>query len=575
MHKNPRKVLEAIKLIFPKELLFKYNLIKLLGAFAYAILAFRIYTTKFLLDSMVDKDLGGFYFAIAFIVFVYGFGYFLRAIEMKMHRRLALRLCCISREFLFDKLVKYPYSFFASNLSGKLVADLRNFDLIEAWYDKYQGQKIEILSILIILGIAFYTNFYLGVSFIVFSFLILWLYKNQVKKISDFSEINTQNRSIFIGRLFDYISNISLVRLFNTFKVETFRTKKDLKNYMDSSIDLYVQKHKFNLYGNFLLIFLEVLVTFYLIYILKLGQITVGDFTIIIMYLNIFNTKFLMFIRNESMMSDWKGGIESACKRLFVDVDTCDPMKSVSKPETSDISLDNLTLKLSNKKILKNLSLEIKEGEKIGLVGLSGAGKTTLVETLMRLHCPDSKMVYVGGKDITKLKLDDLLDMFGIVDQNTLLYNDTIEYNLTLGRKFSDKQIKNALQKAYLNDFIKDQDKGLKTMVGERGVKLSGGQKQRIGIARAILFDAPILILDEATASLDSKSEEVIQKSIKNLIKNKTVIAIAHRLSTLDIMDRILVMKNGRIIEDGSQKDLLNEKGAYYDLYTNQNDKFY
>jgi len=191
------------------------------------------------------------------------------------------------------------------------------------------------------------------------------------------------------------------------------------------------------------------------------------------------------------------------------------------------------------------------------------------------LHSIDSGMVFVGEKDITKIKLAELLDTFGIVDQNTLLYNDSIEYNLTLGRKFTDKQINNALKKSYLLDFVKDQPKGLKTIVGERGVRLSGGQKQRLGIARAILFDAPILILDEATASLDSKSEEVIQSSIENLIKNKTVIAIAHRLSTLDIMDRILVMKNGEIVEDGSQKELLNKKGAYYELYTNQNDKFY
>jgi len=394
-------------------------------------------------------------------------------------------------------------------------------------------------------------------------------------KIKNLSIVCTSKGSIFKGRLFDYIGNISLVRLFNIFNIESRKTQKDLSSYMDSSINLYVQKHKFNLYGSFILIFLEVLVTFYLIYLLKLGVVTVGDFTATLIYLNMFNGRFLSFVRMEARLREWQGGVESACKRLFVDLKSNDSINLISKPIRSDISLINLCLSFSGKKVLKNLNLEIQEGEKIGLVGLSGAGKTTLVETLMRLHCPDSNMVYVGGKDITKLKLADLLDMFGIVDQNTLLYNDTIEYNLTLGQKFSDNLIKDALKKAYLSDFIKGQEQGLKTVVGERGVKLSGGQKQRLGIARAILFDAPILILDEATASLDSKSEEVIQKSIANLIKNKTVIAIAHRLSTLDIMDRILVMKNGRIIEDGSQKELLKQKGAYYELYTNQNDKFY
>ena len=140
-----------------------------------------------------------------------------------------------------------------------------------------------------------------------------------------------------------------------------------------------------------------------------------------------FNGRFLSFVRMEARLREWQGGVESACKRLFVDLKSNDSINLISKPIRSDISLINLCLSFSGKKVLKNLNLEIQEGEKIGLVGLSGAGKTTLVETLMRLHCPDSNMVYVGGKDITKLKLAYLLDMFGIVDQNSLLYNDTIE----------------------------------------------------------------------------------------------------------------------------------------------------
>jgi len=575
MTNNPRTAIDAFKMIFHGKILIKYHFVIFLAAVAYGILAFRAYTTKFLLDSLIDKDINEFYFALGFIVFVFGFGNLLRALEIRMRRKLKMDFAYMTRKYLFDRVVKYPYSFFASNLSGKIVADIRNLKMLEHWYNKYQGQKISILEMMVILGVAFYTNFYLGFVFVGFSFLLLWLYKVQTFKIKNLSVECTSKGSVFKGRLFDYIANISLVRLFNIFGIESRKTNKDLKNYMNSSIDLYVQKHKFNLYGSFILIFLEVLVTFYLIHLMKLGLVTVGDFTATLIYLNMFNGRFLSFVRMEASLREWQGGIESASKRLFVDVQNCEPLNPISKPSSSNILLNNLNLNLSGKKVLKNLNLEIKEGEKIGLVGLSGAGKTTLVETLMRLHCPGSKMVYVGGKDITDLKLDDLLDMFGIVDQNTLLYNDTIEYNLTLGRKFSDKKIKDALKKAYLSDFIKGQEQGLKTVVGERGVRLSGGQKQRLGIARAILFDAPILILDEATASLDSKSEEVIQKSIANLIKNKTVIAIAHRLSTLDIMDRILVMKNGRIIEDGSQKELLKQKGAYYELYTNQNDKFY
>ena len=575
MNNFPKTPNELLRMVFSKKILFKYHMVVLFGAIVYAILSFRIYTFKFLIDPLADKDVNGFYFGLVFLIFVVGFGYFLEFLERRMRVRLSVEFASIMRKFNFKHIVQYPYDFFASNLSGKIVSDMRSLDYLEMWYKRVNSQKIVILELLIILGITFYTNFYVGLSFILFSFLLSFLYKNQTSKIRELSVVNNTTGSIFKGRIFDFLANISVVRLFNVYKEEDLNLEKFHETYKKASISLYIQKHKFNLYGSFLLFFLEVLVTFYMIHLIKLNLITIGDFSITVMYMNMFNSRFLRFVRYEAEVRDLQGGIESGLSRLFVEIHNQDPEFSEGIPLNSNIRVENLCLNLSNKKIFKNLNLEIKEGEKVGLVGVSGAGKTTLVETLMRLHDIDSGMVFVGDKDITQLKLADLLDTFGIVDQNTLLYNDSIEYNLTLGRKFTDKQIKNALKKAYLSDFVQDQPKGLKTIVGERGVRLSGGQKQRLGIARAILFDAPILILDEATASLDSKSEEVIQNSIENLIQNKTVIAIAHRLSTLDIMDRILVMKKGKIVEDGSQKELLNKKGAYFELYTNQNDKFY
>jgi len=575
MNNFPKTPKDLLRLVFSKKMLLKYNMVVLFGAVVYTILSFRIYTFKFLIDPLADKDVNGFYFGLGFLIFVVGFGYFLEFLERRIRVKLSVEFASIMRKFNFKHIIRYPYDFFASNLSGKIISDMRNLDYLEMWYKRVNSQKIVILELLIILGITFYTNAYVGLSFIVFSFLLYFLFKNQTSKIKHLSVINNTTGSTFKGRMFDYLGNISLVRLFNIYKEEDRNLEKYHETYKKASISLYIQKHKFNLYGSFLLLFLELLVTFYMIHLIKLNLVTIGDFSVIVMYMNMFNSRFLRFVRYEAEVRDLQGGIESALSRLFVELHNYDPAFSEGVPLNSNIRVENLCLTLSNKPIFNNLNLVIKEGEKVGLVGLSGAGKTTLVETLMRLHSIDSGMVFVGEKDITKIKLAELLDTFGIVDQNTLLYNDSIEYNLTLGRKFTDKQINNALKKSYLLDFVKDQPKGLKTIVGERGVRLSGGQKQRLGIARAILFDAPILILDEATASLDSKSEEVIQSSIENLIKNKTVIAIAHRLSTLDIMDRILVMKNGEIVEDGSQKELLNKKGAYYELYTNQNDKFY
>jgi len=225
--------------------------------------------------------------------------------------------------------------------------------------------------------------------------------------------------------------------------------------------------------------------------------------------------------------------------------------------------------------LFRNFNLAIKSGEKVGLVGRSGAGKTTYTKLLLRFSDIDSGSITIDGQNITAITQDDLRSTIAYVPQEPLLFHRSIKENIGYGLDgATNAQIIKAARKAHADEFIAKLPRGYDTLVGERGVKLSGGQRQRIAIARAILKDAPILVLDEATSALDSESEKLIQDSLAALMRNRTAIVIAHRLSTIQHMDRIVVLDEGRIVEEGSHRQLLAKKGVYAQLWAHQSGGF-
>ena len=266
----------------------------------------------------------------------------------------------------------------------------------------------------------------------------------------------------------------------------------------------------------------------------------------------------------------------SAAVRVFGIMDITPEIEnrknSVELPRISDrIEIRNVTFSYDDEPVLKNINLDIKSGEVVAFVGMSGGGKTTLVNLIPRFYDVTEGEILIDGHDIRDVTVESLRGQIGIVTQQTILFNDTVRNNIAYGDiKKSDEEIINAAKSANAYQFVKNLPKEFETILGEQGERLSGGERQRLSIARALLKDAPILILDEATSSLDTEAEMEVQGALENLMKGRTTFVIAHRLSTISHANRIIVIVNGKIIEEGTHEDLLAKKGEYFKLYNMQ-----
>ena len=277
-----------------------------------------------------------------------------------------------------------------------------------------------------------------------------------------------------------------------------------------------------------------------------------------------------------SMNEDLQMGI-AAAQSMFAVMDSSgekDEGHTEIGRARGEIEFRDVTLRYENAKrnALNNLSLTVKPGEKVALVGRSGGGKTTLVNLLPRFYELQQGLILLDGVDVRSLTLKNLRQQFALVSQDVILFNDTVFNNIAYGdlRNTPEEQVIDAAKAAYAWEFIQNLPNGLYSEIGDRGVRLSGGQRQRLAIARAILKNAPILLLDEATSALDTESEQHVQQALDGLMRNRTSIVIAHRLSTIENADRILVMEQGEIVESGTHDELLAANGHYTKLYRKQ-----
>jgi ATP-binding cassette, subfamily B, bacterial MsbA len=296
------------------------------------------------------------------------------------------------------------------------------------------------------------------------------------------------------------------------------------------------------------------------------GALTTGGFISFVAALAMFMDPVRRFSKANAKLNQAKAAAVRIFALLDVEEEPQDQRREFTEFKHS-IEFKNVTFSYGEGDVLKDFNLLIKKGEKIGLVGLSGSGKSTLVSLLLRLYPVKTGQILIDGVDIEEYTLSSVRKLFGLVSQDIFLFNDSIRENLTTGDVHTEEEIKHALEISYAWEFVKDMPLGLETPIGDRGLRLSGGQSQRLTIARAFLKDRDILLFDEATSALDNESEKIVQAALERVAGHKTVVAVAHRLSTLKDYDRIVVMKDGCKIEEGGHAALMAMGGEYKKLY--------
>ena len=391
------------------------------------------------------------------------------------------------------------------------------------------------------------------------------------------AEIASNASSTVTGKIVDSLTNILSVRLFSRGQFESRYLQRFTREEQRQHIFAakHLEKMKL-LQGSGGSIFI-LTVIFGLVYGWSHHWVTLGDFTLIGMlsfsmlgFIWYASYQLTVFIREA-------GKLQAALTLITTPHDIVDVPSALPLQVTyGTIAFNRVNFSYPNgKPIFQQLSVTIPAGQKVGLVGFSGSGKSTFVNLLLRFYDISGGGILVDGQNIQKITGDSLRRQIAMIPQDPSLFHRTLMENIRYGREeATDQEVVRAAQLAHCHEFIEQLDEKYEALIGERGVKLSGGQRQRIAIARAILKDAPILILDEATSSLDSATEKIIQKSLDNLMKNCTTIVIAHRLSTLLHMDRILVFDHGQIIEDGSIQELLHLNGHFAHLWNMQANGF-
>lgn len=478
----------------------------------------------------------------------------------------------------YAMLLLHNYQFFQNNLSGKIASKITSIrdKYVQIFDNLMFGIVFRVLSILITLVILFFVN--LKLAIIVFLWLIIFMplmfyFK---RKGYIFSQRSTAQRQKISGLINDSISNISSVLFFSATKFE----KKLIQNSNENFIKCEQVRLKFLFINHFIMGFiysaLSIAVLFLLINLKTKNLISVGDFVMVI------GLMFYMIETSWGLLNDIDNMIQDFgdLKESFIIFEQNNQI--FDKENAYEITIKNPTINFKNiiyyyqknNLVFDNFNLKINAGEKIGLIGHSGAGKSTLVNLLLKVFTPNFGEIIIDDKNISDITFESLRENIALIPQDPTLFHRTIFENIAYGKlNCSQEEVIDAGKKAAIHDFIISLPMGYETLVGERGIKLSGGQRQRIAIARAILKNAPILILDEATSSLDSETESEIQNSINLMLEtnNATVIAIAHRLSTIKHMDRIIVIDNGKIIEDGSFEELMAcENGRFREMWDHQ-----
>lgn len=391
-------------------------------------------------------------------------------------------------------------------------------------------------------------------------------------KCVELSNEHGEVRSELAGKIVDSFTNNFAVNLFYRFQFEKLRIAHYQK--VEQEKNYLAQRYTAKMFLFLSLIFLVGIITLNAFVILYWTQhkITTGE--VIQVFNTTFNVIMILWVAGDLMPQFFKSiGIASQALTVMHDPqDVIDPPQTPPlKITNGEIVFENVSFQYGEKKLFNNKHVHIKGGEKVGLVGYSGAGKSTFVNLILRFFPVEKGRIVIDGQDIAHITLESLHKQISLIPQDPALFHRTLEENIQYGNlQASKEEIIQVAKMAHCDEFIQKCPDGYATLVGERGAKLSGGERQRIAIARAMLAGSPILILDEATSALDSVTEKFIQESLEKLMQNRTTLVIAHRLSTLSKMDRILVFHQGKIVEEGSHSALMAKGGHYAHMWQMQ-----
>lgn len=547
-------------------------------------LAAPIYYKKFF-DTLADTSaisentVAALVGTLIMVLILHGIGWFMLGWAFPLTNIIHPRIKAGLERTGFAYILNHSSSFFSNNFTGSLVRKIRRLsrayeDLVDAVQYRFIPIMITVIGSIVVISyrstlIAAITSGLLGFFVIVNYIVAKWKLKYDEKRAMLDSEVT--------GTLADSITNNVNVKLFTSNKheqgifysiTEKFR-KIETLSWNIGEINQTIQ------YG--IMILIEFIVMFVAIKLWSKGLLTIGDFALLQGYLV---ALFANIRQLGHMIRDIYESFADAKEMVEILEEPHEVTDSRSakelKVKKASIVFDNVNFSYrKTRHVFKNFNLSIKPCEKIALVGPSGSGKTTIVQLILRLHNIQRGKILIDNQPIAHVTQQSLRKNIALVPQDPILFHRPLMENIRYGRRdASDEQVINAAKKAHCDEFINKLQDGYNTYVGERGIKLSGGERQRIAIARAILADTPILVLDEATSSLDSESESLIQQALEELMRNKTTIVIAHRLSTILKMDRIIVMDQGKVTDSGTHKQLATKQGIYKKLWKIQSEGF-
>lgn len=503
-----------------------------------------------------------------FLKGVFGFfqSYFMSDIGQRVVRDIKARL--------YAKIQSLSLNYFTHKRGGELMSRINNdVRLVEnaVSYGStdliYQSLQVVIFAIVI-----FFIYFKMALVSIVFVPLISLPIIKVGKVLRKLSKRTQENAADTNSLLYETIMGARIVKAFNMEEHEINKFNKVNMDYYKLSMKSIKRTLLLNPITEFLGCVAGVLVFFWGGREVIAGKISFGVF-------GLFLGSLLSLIRPLKKLSQVNALNQqamAASERIHEVLETEPSVKEPLVPEKltgfkQNIRFSDVWFSYGNAQIIKGISLEVSYGQMLAIVGPSGTGKSTLVDLIPRFYDPQKGNVFIDGVDVREFNLKSLRNQIGIVNQETMLFNDTIRANIAYGKlDATDKEIEEAARRAHAHDFISKCPQGYNTVIGDRGVKISGGERQRIAIARALLKNAPILILDEATSQLDSTSERIVQEALDSLVTGRTVFVIAHRLSTVRNASRIVVLDKGVIVEQGTHSQLLENKGLYKRLYDAQ-----